>query len=82
MRKSIGTDYRLVGLDHEAGGLADHAAGSHDVQRVDVHVQVKVIAARFHCHDDLFERAIAGTLAQAVDGALHLTCAADLHAGQ
>ena len=82
MGKGIGTHHRFVRLDHEAGGLADHAAGSDDVQRVNVHVQIKIVAACFHGHNDLFKRAIAGTLAQAIDGALHLTRTADLHAGQ
>ena len=49
---------------------------------VDAQVQAEVVPARLHGHHDLFERAIAGALAQAVDGALDLAGAADLHAGQ
>ena len=45
-------------------------------------VQAEVVAARLHRHHHFFERAVAGALAQAVDRALDLARAADLHAGQ
>ena len=49
---------------------------------VDAHGQVKVVFARFHGHDDLFQRTVACTFAQPIDRALDLTCTTDFHAGQ
>ena len=82
MGKSIRTHHRFVGLDHKTGGLTDHAAGGQDVARIDTHIKTEIVTARLHCHDHFFQRAIACTLAQPVDGALDLTCPADLHTGQ
>ncbi|MNS97555.1 hypothetical protein D3C72_1318920 [compost metagenome] len=82
MCERVGAHHGLVGLHHEAGGLADHAAGGHDVLGVDVQVEPEVVPARLHGHDHFFERAIACALSQAVDRALDLARAADLHAGQ
>ena len=82
MGERVGTDHCLVGLHHEAGSLADHAARRQDVLRFDAHVQVEIVAARFYRHDDLFQRAVASALTEPVDGAFDLACAADLHAGQ
>ena len=44
--------------------------------------QVEEVAARAHRHDDLLERGVAGALAEAVDRALDLARAADLHRGE
>ena len=44
----------------------------HEARRVDAGRAVVVVAARAHGHDDLFERAVAGPLADAVDRALDL----------
>ena len=82
VREGVGADHRLVRLHDEAGGLADHARGRHDLRRVDADVELEVVAARAHRHHHLFERAVAGTFAQAVDRALDLARAADHHAGQ
>ncbi|KAI1691115.1 hypothetical protein DdX_22086 [Ditylenchus destructor] len=41
----------------QAGGLADHAAGGHDVLGVDAQVEPEVVLAGLHRHDDLLERA-------------------------
>jgi len=45
-------------------------------------VELEVVATRAHRHHHLFQRAVAGPLAQAVDGAFDLTRAADHHPGQ
>ncbi len=45
-------------------------------------LQAEVVTPRLHRHDHFFERAIAGALAQSVDRAFHLPCAADGDAGQ
>ena len=42
------------------------------VARVDAAFQPEIVAARAHGHDDLFEGAVAGAFAQAVDGAFDL----------
>ena len=81
MREGVGAHHRLVGLHDEAGGLRP-AASRHDLRGVDADVEAEVVAARLHRHHDFLERAVAGALAQAVDGALHLARAAELHAGQ
>ena len=80
--KAFAPHHRLVGLHQETGGLADQARGRHDLARVDPDLEAEVVAPRLHGHDHLLERTIACALAQAVDGALDLTCAADLDAGQ
>ena len=82
VRKGVGANDGLVGLHDEAGGLRHELGGRHDLRGVDAHVQAEIVAPRAHGHDDLLQRAVAGALAQAVDGALHLARATDLHAGQ
>ena len=80
--KGIGAHHGLVGLHHKARGLTHHATGSQDVFGVNVQFEIKIIAACLDGHDHLFERAVASALAQTVDGALHLACAAYFHAGK
>ena len=82
MRERIGTDHCLVGLNDKPCGLAHHTACGQDLLGVDVHVKPKVVPPGFDCHYDLLQRAIARALAQAVDGAFHLACTANLYACQ
>ena len=74
-------DDRLVELHGEAGHRRDEAAGAGDVARVNVGLVGQAVAAHLQGHDDLFQRRVAGPLADAVDGALDLASAAQ-HAGQ
>ena len=69
------------GLHGEAGDLAHQATGGVELLRVDVGVGAEVVAAGAQRHDDLFEGAVAGALADAVDAALDLA-RADLDGGE
>src|SRR5687768_15615804 len=82
VREGFRAHARLVRLHHEAGDLRHQAGGRHDVGGVDPRIQPEKIIAGAHRHDDFLERGIAGALAQAVDGALDLARAADLHGGE
>ena len=62
----------LVGLHGHVHQRADHAAGGIDLCRVDVGVDAEV-GMRLEYHRNLFERRIACTFADAVDGHLCLT---------
>ena len=53
--KGVGPDHRLVGLHHKTRGLADHAAGRHDVAGVNPNVQAEIVASRLDGHDHFFE---------------------------
>ena len=80
--EGVAADDRLVALHHVAGQVAHHAAGARDLLGLDdAGLGVEVVAARAQRHDDLFERGVAGALADAVDGALDLA-RAGAHRGQ
>src|SRR5688500_4961077 len=49
---------------------------------INPHLEVEKVSARFHRHDDFFERGVARALAQAVDRAFDLARAADLYRGE
>ena len=74
-------DDRLVELHRKAGDRRDVAAGAGDVLGVDAGAEGQAVAAHLQRHDDLFERGVAGPLADAVDRHLDLARAA-LDAGQ
>ena len=59
-----------------AGDLRDELRGAEQHRRIDVGVVGQHVAARLDRHDDLFQRRVAGALAEAVDGALDLARAA------
>ncbi len=72
VREGIPADDGLVVLHgerrrcrHELGGAVEHAA-------VDAHLVGQHVAAGLDGHHDLFQRRVAGALADAVDGAFHL----------
>ena len=70
--EGVAADDRLVGLHRVAGHVRDQPAGAGDLLGLDLRLGVEVVAARADRHDDLFERGVAGALADAVDGALDL----------
>ena len=72
VREGVLADDGLVPLHEEAGGLRDGAAGCVQLGGADVGVDAQRIGARAHGHDHFFQRAVAGALADAVDGALDL----------
>jgi hypothetical protein len=55
MGEGIGADHCLVGLNHEASRLADHAAGGQNVLGRDADIQAEIVAARLHGHDHFFQ---------------------------
>ena len=70
--KGIGADDGLVRL-HRIAGDAGHQLGRrHDLRGVDARVATEHILARAHRHHDFFQRGIAGTLAETIDGAFDL----------
>jgi hypothetical protein len=66
VRKSIGADDCLVGLDHHAGVAADHIAGPVDLLGQDVGVQVVGLRPHMQRHHGLFQAGVASPLADPV----------------
>ena len=79
---ALRADDRLVRLHADADDLRQQLAGRDTARSVLMPVvERQPIAARLQHHHDLFERAVARALADAVDGALDLARAV-LHGGQ
>ena len=74
-------DDGLVVLHRKAGDGRDIAAGPGDVLGLDACVIAQPVSAHLQRHDHFFQGGVAGPLAHAVDGDLHLPGPA-LHAGQ
>ena len=72
VREGVGAHDGLVGLDAHARDAGDEVARAGELLGHDVGVGVELLAVHLDGHDDLFERGVAGALAQAVDGALNL----------
>ena len=72
VREGVGADDRLVRLDRHAGVRADQAAGADDLGGVDVRVQPVDLRPGVQRHHHLFQRGVAGPLADAVDRHLDL----------
>ena len=81
MRKGIPPDDRLVVLHRERGRRRDELGGAREHRRLDAGPERQHVVAHLHRHHDLFERGVAGALADTVDGALDLP-RARLHAGE
>ena len=82
MGEGVAAHDGLVGLHREAGQVGDEAAGVADLLGVHAGAaHVELGGSRAQGHDDLLERGVAGALAEAVDGDLHLA-RAGLHRGQ
>ena len=67
---------RLVARRRAVGDLRQRAAGVHDPRGIDVGGHAERVGAGLQGHDDILERAIAGALTDAVDGAFDLPRAA------
>ena len=70
--EGVGPDDGLVGLHRHVAELADQGAGAMDLAVADIGVHPEQVGAGFEDHRHLFQRAVAGPLADAVDGALDL----------
>ena len=81
VREGVLAHHRLVARDRHAGDARDQARGRVEARGVDAGRDVEERRARLQRHHDLLERAVAGALADAVDGALDLARAGH-HRGQ
>ncbi len=81
VREGVPADDRLVVLHRERGDGRDALRGSRQHRGLDARRVRADVAAGLQRHDDLFQRRIAGALADAVDRALDLP-GAGLDAGQ
>src|SRR6185312_11797335 len=70
--EGVAADDGLVGLGSEADDGAEKLAGGEEGFGVDAGLIRIAVIAGLHDHDYLFERAVAGALADAVDGAFDL----------
>ena len=72
MGKGIASYHGLVRLNGHIHQRTHHAAGGIDLRGVDIGIDAKSFMA-LHDHGNFFERSIAGTLTDTVDGHLYLT---------
>src|SRR5207249_4189013 len=73
VRERIVADDGFVALDYHAGHVTYQPAGRIKLRGVDAGmIAGKGVLARAKRHDDFFQRSVAGTFADAVDGALDL----------
>ena len=70
--KGIAPYHGLVRLNGHVHQRTHHAAGGINLRGVDIGVDAKSFMT-LHDHGNLFERSIAGTLTDTVDGHLYLT---------
>ena len=80
MRERVGPDNGLVRRHRHTDDGREGVAGGNEARGVDAGGERQRIGPHFERHHNFFERGVAGTLANAVDGALHLA-GARLHRG-
>ena len=80
VREGVAADDGLVGLGSEGDDGAQELAGRVEVLGVDAGLEGEAVVAGLHGHDDLFERAVAGALADTINSAFDLP-GAGLHGG-
>src|ERR1700688_185962 len=73
VRESVASSDGFIGLHGHAGDFAQHLAGGKEVFPSDSGLIGITVMTNSHGHDDLFERSVAGALADAVDSAFDLT---------
>src|SRR5262245_25882825 len=73
MRECVTADYGFVRLHSEAHDLREHLAGWIKFLSVDAGFKRHPICTHAQGHHNLFQRSVAGALADAVDGAFDLT---------
>jgi hypothetical protein len=72
VREGVSPDDGLVPLHLQARDVRDQATGGHEPLRDDAGRGMVMVVPRAQGHDDFFERAVAGTFADAVDRTLDL----------
>jgi hypothetical protein len=70
VREGVPSDDGFVGLHVLACELCEELACGENLLGPDARGKRQPIRSNSHAHDDLFERRVAGALADAVDGAL------------
>ena len=75
VRKSVVAHDCLVGRRAKGDDLAQHLAAGIELAQIDAGGDAEAVAAHIERSGNLFQSRIAGSLADAVDGALHLACA-------
>ncbi len=75
MREGIASDDGLVGLHGFTGHLGQHPTGGEEFRRSHPGLERPPVGAHAGGHHHFLERCVPGTFADAVDGALHLSCA-------
>ena len=73
MSERVASGDGLVRLHRNAGDFAQQLAGGKQMLTGNAGLVRITIAAHVHRHHNLFESGVAGALADAVNGALHLT---------
>ena len=73
VRECVRADDRLVGLHHESGDGGNQPRGADDVFGIDPGHEGQGVVAGAQRHHHLFQRRIAGPLAEPVDGAFDLS---------
>src|SRR5258706_9777718 len=71
--EGVASDDGFVGLNGDTGNFAEQLARRKKMLGGNTCFVRIAVVAYAHRHDDLFERSVAGALADAVDGALNLT---------
>jgi len=79
--ESVRAHDSLVGLDGDAGEVADQSADRVDASRVDAGIQTEDVMPSLQRHDDFLKGGVSRALADAVDCDLHLPCAVQ-HTGE
>ena len=74
VREGVFTDDGFIARNGHAGDLRHQATGGKEARRMNPRMYSEDILAGLDRHDGFLEGAIAGTLADAVDGALDLPC--------
>ena len=74
MRKGIGANNGLIGLDIHAGDLCDQPAAPHYFLGPDVSIGVEYIVTRSQRHNNLFHRTVACPLSDTIECAFDLPC--------
>ena len=73
MRKRVRANDRLVRLHRESGQVRHESAGRGQLLCLHLNVvRLELPWSGAQCHHDLFERGVAGALAESVDGHLYL----------
>ena len=72
--KRVSPNYSLIGLHPKTYDRREQLTCRIQLGRIDIVFVRHLVGTDGHCHDQLFERGVSGSLAYAIDGAFHLRC--------